>query len=797
MIKEENSSGKDIYVRYLKKVCGFVMVAYPWTLSKREAKRLKWLTHQSDGVMSLIIRLYLRKHNACSVEEGFNYYSFTRNTRKRQWTAMVDTPPEVTMDRFFPKQRNDIVDLCTEKKRNVSHIKNTEPSLKEFEFDRVGLSTRKFVLDTVNANNAFCLRMLRLCGKKRDLVHVGKSLKIYDKTISLNQKWLVGIENFLSGQNTLSQSSIALSRHMKRHFLQLSVSVTWLLTKLFQTFYLGVLPSMKSQSFEHPVLMAMFGKLALPVYQPVIAPQEYFHLDTTYDINYYIKVRYLLEIVYDLFDRFVPNKTPKFVQMKNQVPRFKDLSSVYAQAEHEIEFILQETKATRNIQIEGVTELLQAVRAGNSQDAVGLMLCLCGLYAHETLTRKDFVTFSEMRNRKFPHLIVLEPSYFLTRLVYISNKVLEKVNCYSLAFKFQIFLTNLEDKDDLRWLSPIVATKLGKVFVRLFINYKKVLEKTDQSQEKLFVYLQRAINNKDFDDSCGEYLNIFKRYRQLGKILNKQVCSAPQVLFLETNVRTINFDAMPLRQTIGNMYGKSIFVCDDLDPDSFKTNFTVEEYALQCYINEQEKNGIYCNGLHCEGSPLRMLFSLLLYDSFTSNEMNGCFPAYGQTLPLDLITSKIIPERWCKLQADLLSLFTLSTWDLLGTLECKYKSLVAPDVLQQNFYNLETLKLIAACIRNAGLPDLLICSVSSNTGAANPNLFSDVCPSFGLRYDPDTSQNVNLSEAVLANLELDIIFAEVKGPNDRLNERQQLWLKYMDFNSLPCCEIKVTKEKRG
>ncbi|EKX42013.1 hypothetical protein GUITHDRAFT_45708, partial [Guillardia theta CCMP2712] len=59
----------------------------------------------------------------------------------------------------------------------------------------------------------------------------------------------------------------------------------------------------------------------------------------------------------------------------------------------------------------------------------------------------------------------------------------------------------------------------------------------------------------------------------------------------------------------------------------------VEELAMQHY--EQEERGRW-KGIHCEGSPLRFLFSLLFWDVIFSSDVPDAFLTPFQDAPIDL-----------------------------------------------------------------------------------------------------------------------------------------------------------------
>eukprot|EP00755_Sulcionema_specki_P020023 Sspe_Gene.70920::Locus_41917_Transcript_1_1_Confidence_1.000_Length_3160::g.70920::m.70920/K15363/FAN1, MTMR15; fanconi-associated nuclease 1 len=170
-------------------------------------------------------------------------------------------------------------------------------------------------------------------------------------------------------------------------------------------------------------------------------------------------------------------------------------------------------------------------------------------------------------------------------------------------------------------------------------------------------------------------------------------------------------------------------------------------------------------GSHCEGSTLKFLFSLLLWDSALFNpSFPEYFPCRFQVAPLDMG----LPEYYTRREGDIVSrvshLAGLSHEELCAELEVAWKAHenVCSVGGQWDRFPLDQLKEVATCI--------------------GPPLLSRLCKEFA-----QNTQFSGLPDLLLWNIgKKEVLLSEVKGPGDRLSTKQEVWLTRLANMGFPC-----------
>ncbi|XP_066541617.1 core-binding factor subunit beta isoform X1 [Hoplias malabaricus] len=205
--------------------------------------------------------------------------------------------------------------------------------------------------------------------------------------------------------------------------------------------------------------------------------------------------------------------------------------------------------------------------------------------------------------------------------------------------------------------------------------------------------------------------------------------------------------------------GKSVFLRPAAgdegsgDEDNAMVICTVEELALAHY----RKLG-FDQGIHGEGSTFSTLFGLLMWDIIFMEGVPDVFRTPYQTCPLDLHTDTFYGNRKeaIEARAELLSKASTQTLqELMAEVWRTQEGRVCAMVNWERFSSLQQAQSLVACLggqflsgvvlrmakdyrhSRGGLPDLVVWNTSTNS-----------CK-----------------------------LVEVKGPNDRLSQKQQLWLE--------------------
>lgn len=110
--------------------------------------------------------------------------------------------------------------------------------------------------------------------------------------------------------------------------------------------------------------------------------------------------------------------------------------------------------------------------------------------------------------------------------------------------------------------------------------------------------------------------------------------------------------------------GRRIFTGHDLE------DLNVEQLAIRHYLNNE---GFTC-GLHCEGSLLRDLFGILLFDELFDTSVAGVFASTFQDAPMDLGTEAFYLSRRRQLEQRLGSLAGLSARELAADVNTRFRA---------------------------------------------------------------------------------------------------------------------------
>eukprot|EP01119_Soliformovum_irregulare_P025846 TRINITY_DN9672_c0_g1_i1.p1 TRINITY_DN9672_c0_g1~~TRINITY_DN9672_c0_g1_i1.p1 ORF type:complete len:756 (-),score=205.73 TRINITY_DN9672_c0_g1_i1:194-2461(-) len=174
---------------------------------------------------------------------------------------------------------------------------------------------------------------------------------------------------------------------------------------------------------------------------------------------------------------------------------------------------------------------------------------------------------------------------------------------------------------------------------------------------------------------------------------------------------------------------------------------TVEAYAMEYYGTEGWES------LHSEGSVFRALFSILMWDVIFA-EIPDVFQTPFQDAPLDLLTDAFFSSRRELVERKLEEISSNSQLDELVESSWKLHHGISCRGISWEFHNLEKLKQISICFGGKALAGMfrLFCEDYKGWSSGLPDLI------------------LWKSEQKLGKL------SEVKGPRDRLSNKQRAWI---------------------
>lgn len=175
---------------------------------------------------------------------------------------------------------------------------------------------------------------------------------------------------------------------------------------------------------------------------------------------------------------------------------------------------------------------------------------------------------------------------------------------------------------------------------------------------------------------------------------------------------------------------------------------TVEALCLEAYARR------HFRGFHCEGNVVLFLFTLLMWDVLFM-DVDGAFETAYQREPLDLPTDVFAVARHDAIAARLAVIEATGGLDLLRAADARERPLKTYAVAcRWDDYSQSDLEEICECIGGHALA--LLCRLLCEEWAMRTSGFPDLCL---WRYEDRA-----------------ICFAEVKSPNDRLSEKQKVWI---------------------
>ncbi|CAB3978435.1 Fanconi-associated nuclease 1, partial [Paramuricea clavata] len=235
-----------------------------------------------------------------------------------------------------------------------------------------------------------------------------------------------------------------------------------------------------------------------------------------------------------------------------------------------------------------------------------------------------------------------------------------------------------------------------------------------------------------------------KRNSSLKKYLTEIKCTELR----EPNVETISAKRLELQP---------VFVLREVNTDGSNDNEVlnycgVEEMALRYY----RKQG-YNEGIHGEGLTFTMLFTLLMWDVIFCDSVPDVFRTPFQASPLDIYSENFYANRKKLIDERLNEIENASVEKLTEWIEAKWKE-------QEG----------KTCV---GIKWELFSGVRQITGLARclgSKVIAGICEKFAKDYRHTRS---GLPDLVVWNCtDLKYKIVEVKGPNDKLSTKQQVWL---------------------
>ena len=221
-------------------------------------------------------------------------------------------------------------------------------------------------------------------------------------------------------------------------------------------------------------------------------------------------------------------------------------------------------------------------------------------------------------------------------------------------------------------------------------------------------------------------------------------------------------------------------------------------------------------GIHCEGSPLRSLFALFLWDvlfpSSVDDAPEGAFVTAFQDAPLDLDSPSVFyyaREEIIKKRLHEITMYTqIELCREIGKVWRERYGQVCRG-MKWSGLPMQALQIIAmglggpsiACLCDAfcfdyrhltgGMPDLLLWRITTSQDAATSFSMPSTVVSGGW-HGPD----VDLIMPNVLECSIEVRLVEVKGPRDHLSEKQIVWLRIFELAGINHGVVKILESRK-
>ncbi|XP_065059702.1 fanconi-associated nuclease 1-like [Rhopilema esculentum] len=366
----------------------------------------------------------------------------------------------------------------------------------------------------------------------------------------------------------------------------------------------------------------------------------------------------------------------------------------------------------------------------------------------------------KIRSTELPvHLRKFSPEWIYFRICCKSVEALEKKGCYEEAVNLARLIL-LQSKYCLR--------SRGALWERLVIDTERYLKDPSQALE----YIKTAI--EDPWVRTGVRLSLFQKAKRICMALkNKHLKARISEFEAEQldNVNELTISAPVFLDTSSS--NRTIFLMEGGDKTGRQEYSAVEEYTLS-YFKEQG----YPEGVHGEGAPYTFIFTLLFWEIIFM-DFEDVFHGPFQGCPLDFYTDNFYEARKDQIDIKLQELRNCTKEELAAKVEeswSKHEGQVCVASNWSLFNSLQQVQGLVSCLSGqivAGICEIF-CKDYRNRCSGMPDL---------LVWNPETLK----CKAV-----------EVKGPGDRLSNKQIIWLNVLTSLGMDAgvCYVKGVGGKR-
>ena len=368
-----------------------------------------------------------------------------------------------------------------------------------------------------------------------------------------------------------------------------------------------------------------------------------------------------------------------------------------------------------------------------------------------------------------------KPGYITAQMLYYFILNLERNKKFKLANLLYIYLLNCFD-------NSFILKQRGFMYHRIILNYSFHLKSNKNAIEILNICIKYDIMKYRIIKN-GELFKIKTYYDKLNKQKNNTKNKGNNKilnLLIPYSFKEIN-DNFDIKNILKEIEADSLYSSSNgrrkynLTNDKFSEIATVEEYALNYYLKEENLRGV-----HGENFVIPALYFLLLWEEIYDDKVPLVFQSKYQAFPLDFFEKDFYINRKSKLEQKLQKISKYKKQELINHIKITYETkngIKNPSIeWNSHIYNEEILIKIGVAFGPEKLVEIF--RVILNQGlkyvkTGMPDLFL-------WKEDGKSKYKEKFYYAEINSIKL----VEVKSVNDKLSDNQKFWLKTFCENGI-------------
>ena len=368
-----------------------------------------------------------------------------------------------------------------------------------------------------------------------------------------------------------------------------------------------------------------------------------------------------------------------------------------------------------------------------------------------------------------------KPEYISSQMLYYFILNLERNKKFALANLIYIYLLNC-------FHNSFILKQRGFIYHRIILNYSFHLKNNKSAIEILNICIKYDIMKYKIIKN-GELFKIKTYYDKLNKQKNNTKNKGNNKilnLLIPYSFKEIN-DNFDIKNIMKEIEADSLYSSSsgrrkyNLTDDKFSETATVEEFALNYYLKQDNYRGV-----HGENVVIPALYFLLLWEEIYDDEVPLVFQSKYQAFPLDFFEKDFYINRKSKLDNKLEKIQKYKKEQLINHIKATYETkngIKNPCVEWNSYiYNEEILIKIGIAFGPQKLVEIfrvILTQGLKSVKTGMPDLFL-------WKENGKSKYKEKFYYAEIDSIKL----VEVKSVNDKLSDNQKFWLKTFCENGI-------------